>query len=313
MVISSQLAETRAFNAEIERILASQPPIDTLAPEVIRQARREGRGIFPGPVHLPQARDISIPTRAGSIPARALAPQDRDPAGVYLHFHGGGHTLGAHDMQDPLLWELVENTGLLVVSAGYRLAPEHPYPAGPDDCEDAAVWLLDRGAAELGAPPRFTIGGDSAGAHLCAVTLLRLRDRHGIRGAFAGANLIYGVYDVGMTPSQRLWGDRNLVLSTPIIRWFGDNFTGDRDLEQRRDPDISPLYADLHDMPPALFQVGTMDALLDDSMFMEARWRAAGNHAELQVYEEALHGFVAFDIGVAVAARQAQYAFLRGV
>ncbi len=313
MVVSSQLAETRAFNAEIERILAGQPPINTLTPEVIRQARREGRGIFPAPIHVPQARDISIPTRAGSIPARVLAPQDREPAGVYLHVHGGGHTLGAHDMQDPLLWKLVENTGLVAVSAGYRLAPEQPYPAGPDDCEDAAVWLLERGAAELGAPPRFTIGGDSAGAHLGAVTLLRLRDRHGIRGAFAGANLIYGVFDVGMTPSQRLWGDRNLVLSTPIIRWFADNFTGDRDLEQRRDPDISPLYADLHDMPPALFQVGTMDALLDDSMFMEARWRAAGNHAELQVYEEALHGFVAFDISVAVAARQAQYAFLRSV
>lgn len=309
----SQLEETRAFNAELQRLISTQPSIHTLPPEVTRNARRRGRGIFPPPVYLPQARDITIPTRGGSIPARVLAPEGREPAGVYLHIHGGGWTLGAHDMQDPLLWELVEQTGMAVVSAGYRLAPENAYPAGPDDCEDAALWLLERGTRELGAPDRRVIGGDSAGGHLSALTLLRLRDRHGVRGAFAGANLVYGAFDLGMTPSQRLWGERTLVLSTPVIDWFAGCFLQERDREQRRDPDISPLYADLRDMPPALFQVGTLDPLLDDSLFMEARWRAAGGSATLQLYEEAAHGFTVFAIGVAVAARQAQYDFIRSV
>ena len=88
-------------------------------------------------------------------------------------------------------------------------------------------------------------------------TLLRLRDRHGITGAFAAAVFQYGSFDLSMTPSQRLWGERNLVLSGPIISWFLDQFLPTQDREQRRDPDISPLFADLSGMPPAIFTVGT--------------------------------------------------------
>jgi len=151
---TSTLEETRALNAQIERELSTQPSVDTLPPEVTRRARREGRGIFPPPVFLPQARDLHIPGRGGDIPLRILAPQTGAPTGVYLHLHGGGWTLGDHDLQDGALWELVEATGMAAVSVGYRLAPEHPYPAGPDDCEDAALWLVDRGASTGGARPR---------------------------------------------------------------------------------------------------------------------------------------------------------------
>jgi acetyl esterase/lipase len=309
----SPLEETRALNAEIERLLSTLQQVHTVPPEVTRRARREGRGIFPPPVFLPQARDLRIPGRGGDITLRVLTPETSAPAGVYLHLHGGGWTLGAHDMQDGALWELVEATGMAAVSVGYRLAPEHPYPAGPNDCEDAALWLIERGAAELGAPARLAIGGESAGGHLSAVTLLRLRDRHGITGAFAGANLVFGAFDLSMTPSQRAWGERNLILSTPIIRWFADNFLPRHDAEARRRPDVSPLYANLRDMPRALFQVGTLDPLLDDSLFMEARWRAAGAATALGVYEEAVHGFTAYSISVAVAARQGQYEFLRSL
>jgi acetyl esterase/lipase len=156
-----------------------------------------------------------------------------------------------------------------------------------------------------------TIGGDSAGGHLSSVTLLRLRDRHAITGAFAAANLIYGAFDLSMTPSQRLWGERNLILSTPILHYFGDMFLPGLGEEARRDPDISPLYADLRDMPPALFTVGTMDPLLDDSLFMHARWAASGAPAELRTWPEAIHGFNAFPLRVTAAARAEQYAFLR--
>jgi acetyl esterase len=312
MDAKSQVDQTRAFNAQLQQVLRTQPSLHTEPPETTRAARRDGRSVFPAPVFLPQARDVQIPTRRGTILGRVLAPEGA-PTGVYLHIHGGGWVLGDHDMQDSLAWELVQATGMIAVSVGYRLAPEHPYPAGPDDCEDAALWLLDGGARELDAPARYTIGGESAGGHLAVVTLLRLRDRHGIRGAFAGANLIYGVYDLSMTPSQRNWGERNLILSTPIMQWFGDQFLGNRDAEGRRDPDISPLYADLHDMPPALFEVGTADPLLDDTLFMEARWRSAGGATQLHVYEEAAHGFTAFPLAVSVDARQQQYQFLRSV
>jgi acetyl esterase/lipase len=304
------LAETRAFNVALEALLATAPSVDKLPLDVVRRARREGRGPFPPPVFLPSARDVMIPGRGGEVRLRVIAPPGPSK-GAYLHMHGGGWTLGDADMQDPALLGLATATGLTAISVGYRLAPEHPYPAGADDCEDAARWLLDRGARELGVPTdRLTLGGESAGAHLAALTLLRLRDRHGVRGAFRAANLVFGAFDMSMTPSSRLWGDRNLVLSDAIIRFFGDCFLPGVDLEARRAPDVSPLYADLRDLPPAIFTVGTLDPLLDDSLFMAARWRAAGARTELRVWPDAIHGFTGFPLAMARAATAAQLAFL---
>jgi acetyl esterase/lipase len=200
---------------------------------------------------------------------------------------------------------------LTVVSVNYRLAPENPYPAGPDDCEAAALWLLgDEGRAAVGADGPRAIGGDSAGGHLAVSTLLRLRDRHGITGAFDAAVLQYGGFDLSMSPSQRLWGDRNLVLSGPIIAWFADQFLPGLDREQRRHPDISPLFADLAGMPPAIFTIGTADPLIDDTLFMEARWRAAGHATELRIWPEAPHGFISLPMTVADVALAAEHDFL---
>jgi acetyl esterase len=310
------LAETRRFNAELERLIATMPPVNTVSPQEARRARREGRGIFPAPVFLPDARTIEIQGPAGVIPLRVIAAGEQvageQAAGVLLHIHGGGWTLGENDMQDPRLARVARDTGMTVVSVGYRLAPEHPYPAGPDDCEAAALWLVgERGRAAVGSEGPLAIGGDSAGAHLAATTLLRLRDRHGITGAFAAALLQYGAFDLSMTPSQRLWGERNLVLSTPIIEWFAGNFLPDQGREQRREPDISPLYADLAGMPPAIFTIGTQDPLLDDSLFMAARWRAAGALGELRIWPEAPHGFLSLPMTVADAALAVEHDFLR--
>jgi acetyl esterase len=304
-------AETRAFNAELERQIAEMPSVHTQPPEVARRARREGKGIYPTPVFLPEAKTIHIDGPAGSIPLRLIKPAEREPAGALLHFHGGGWTLGENDMQDPRLLALAQETGLAVVSVGYRLAPEDPYPAGPEDCEAAALWLLTPEGREAAGGGPLVIGGDSAGAHLAALTLLRLRDRHGITGAFRAALFQYGAFDLSLTPSQRLWGDRNLVLSGPIIGWFADQFLPGYDREQRRDPEISPLYADLRDMPPAIFTIGTEDALLDDSLFMEARWRMAGAPTELRIWREAPHGFLNLPMRVAEVALAAEYDFLR--
>ena len=226
--------------------------------------------------------------------------------GVYLHIHGGGHVLGSEDMMDPALDTLANRAGAVVVSVGYRLAPEHPYPAGPDDCEAAAVWLVENARREFGSE-RLAIGGESAGAHLCAVTLVRLRDRHGAT-PFCGANLVYGIYDLTFTPTVRNWGERILVLSTPIIEWFSNHFVPDK--SKRGSPDVSPLYADLRRLPPALFTIGTLDPLLDDSLFMASRWSAAGNRAELAVYPGGVHGFNLFPMPLAEAANRRCQAFV---
>jgi len=167
--------------------------------------------------------------------------------------------------------------------------PNTPTPTGPDDCEAAALWLVENAKSEFGAD-NIVIGGESAGGHLSVSTMLRMRDKHGYT-AFKGANLLYGVYDLSMTPSQANWGERVLILSTPIMAWFYDHYVPEN---LRRDPDVSPIYADLTGMPPALFSVGTLDPLLDDTLFMHARWGAAGIKSELEVYPGAVRSFNGF-------------------
>jgi acetyl esterase len=231
----------------------------------------------------------TIPGPGGPLRLRTFVPKQVDA--VMLHIHGGGFVSGEPELTDLLHEILSTELNLAFVSVDYRLAPEHPYPAGPDDCEAAAVWLLEHAEAEYGAA-RLLIGGESAGAHLSACTLLRVRDRHDAIDRFCGANLVFGVYDISGTPSQRGVGVGPDILSVEQIEFFMELFTPGMSSEERRDPDVSPLYADLHDLPPALLTVGADDHLVDDTLFLADRWQLAGNHAELLVYPEAPHGCI---------------------
>jgi acetyl esterase/lipase len=237
-----------------------------------------------------RAVDRTIDGPAGPIRLRTLVPERVD--GVLFHIHGGAWMAGSPEMMDLLHEVLADSLNLACVSVDYRLAPEHPYPAGPDDCEAAACWLLEHARAELGSD-RLLIGGESAGAHLAAVTLLRLRDKHGAADRFLGANLLFGAYDLSRTPSQLGVG---IAPGTDILDGTGfplDLFLPGMTLEERRHPDVSPLYADLAGLPPALFTVGGSDHLVDDTLFMAARWELAGNATELIVYPDTPHGCIA--------------------
>jgi acetyl esterase len=300
--------DTAKLNDTLVDLMTGLPDWWNVGAEATREARQQGRGPFPAPIKSPRARTIVILGRDGNeIPLRLIAPAQ--PRGVYLHIHGGGWVLGAADLQDPMLEHIADNTGLAVASVEYRLAPEAPYPAGPDDCESAAAWLVKAAKAEFGSDV-LTIGGESAGAHLAAVTVLRLRDRYGYTG-FRGANFVYGAFDLSMTPSQRAFGDRRLVLRTIDMQQFYNAFLPT--IVDRRTPDISPLYADLKGLCPALFSVGTSDALLDDTLFMHARWVAAANETELAIYPGGAHGFTLFPNRLADEAATRSEAFLRQV
>ena len=301
-------AETAKLNSDMIQMLTGQPEWWIVGAAFMRAARRRGEGPFPAPVMSNRARNLTITGKDGNeIPLRVIAPAQ--PRGIYLHLHGGGWVLGGADMQDPMLERIADNTGQAVVAVEYRLAPEHPYPAGPDDCEAAAAWLVQNGKKEFGTDV-LTIGGESAGGHLTAVTILRMRDRHGYT-EFRGANIVYGAFDLSMTPSQRQFGNTRLVLRTIDMQQFYNAFLPT--IADRRVPDISPLYADLKGLCPALFSVGTKDALLDDTLFMHARWGAAGNDAELAVYPGGAHGFTLFPNNLSRAATTKMDAFLNRV
>jgi acetyl esterase/lipase len=219
--------------------------------------------------------------------------------GVYVHFHGGGMIAGSPELMDIPNQMLAKQHGIAIVSADYRKAPEHPFPAGPDDGVAVAGWVLENGAAEFGSP-RVLIGGESAGAYMTAAVALRVRDELGAIDRVLGLNLVFGVFDWGGAPSQRGLRphDGFDVLSPEGIDFFTECYLPGRSSEERRAPGISPAFADLRGLPPCLVSVGSCDHLVDDSLLFASRAAAAGVEVDLFVAPDMPHAFFAFDCGI---------------
>ena len=282
-------AAREQIRSEAKEFIAGFPADenDTGSPVERARARRAAESMMI--MRSEKGVDRMIAGSAGNLRLREFRPERAE--GAMLHIHGGGWMTGEPELTDLLNEALSASLNLAIVSVEYRLSPEHPYPAGPDDCEAAALWLIENATKEYGTD-RLVIGGESAGAHLSAVTLLRLRDRHGLADRFCGANLVFGAYDLDATPSAMGIGMEpgTDILDPADMRFMVEQFAPGMSSEQRRHPDLSPLYADLRGMPPALFMVGTADHLLDDTLFFADRWVVAGNQAELLVYPHAPHG-----------------------
>jgi acetyl esterase/lipase len=233
---------------------------------------------------------------------------------VYLHFHGGAMILGSPLLNDVSNADLASRLGLAVVSVDYRLAPEFPFPAGSDDCLAVARWLVEHAAAEFGTD-RLVVGGESAGGYFAALTLLRVRDELDAIDRFVGANLVFGAYDLGGTPATHGQRPSDVadILTLDTFAIVRECYLPGRTTDDTRVPEISPLYADLHGLPPALFTVGSADHLLDDSLFMAARWAAYGNESELAVYPDCVHAFTGFPMELAKRANERIDQFLARV
>lgn len=234
---------------------------------------------------------LRIPSGDGGVSVRILYPPGA-PRGVILDMHGGGWVVGSAGLNDHLNADLAAEAGLAVVSVDYRLLSE---PRGVlmqhalSDCMAAGRWLADNAAGRFGTD-RLFLSGQSAGAHLAALTGLALRDE-GRMGDFRGCVLVYGVYDLSGSPSVRAAGPDTLILNGPTLASDLGRLTPDRDEAGRRRPDISPLHADLGDLPPALFIAGDLDPLRDDSRLMAGAWRAEADLLEVPL---APHGFIHF-------------------
>jgi acetyl esterase len=285
--------ENRAFYAARAASRGTDSPPDPSTPEGLREVRAlevaRAKDIVSAMAPGPPVVEALAEVAGRRVPVRILAPESGTARGVYLDIHGGGFYMGCSARGDAHNRSLANALGIAVVSVDYRLAPEHPWPAAPDDCETAALWLLEEAESRFGTT-RLAIGGVSAGATLAMTTLLRLRDR-GVADPFVGAALQFGTYDMsGKTPAGRLLDGEF------FIRAYAGHVV------DRTNPDISPVYGDLRGLPPVLLVVGSLDILLEDNLVMAARLSAAGRGVGVRVYPESPHGFTLHPTTMANAA-----------
>jgi len=241
------------------------------------------------------------------VPLRILRPAGEIKA-VILDIHGGGWVIGNAQMGDRFNAARAKACGAAVVSVDYRLALRTPIADIIDDCLAAARWVLEDGLPEYRELPVFLVG-ESAGAHLAAATLLRLKAWPALLERVAGAVLFYGVYDLAGSPSVHAAGPDTLVLDGPAMAPAMRLLTPDMSDAERRRPPLSPLYGDLSGMPPAWMIAGDIDPLRDDTLQMAQRWREVAD-VELNLLPEAPHGFIHFPTRMAQLALARSHAWM---
>ncbi|KAB8211797.1 Alpha/Beta hydrolase protein [Aspergillus parasiticus] len=271
------------------------------SPADYRRAELDGTAGFAKPIFDSEAIDFFLPSSHGdhSILLRQFIPKGKGSKGVFLHFHGSGFCISSARLNDGYLRHLADTLSLTVVTVDYRKAPEDPFPAPLDDAIDAALFALSPDGEQKLRGPLTIIGGESAGAYLSVWVTLELRRRGiDVMSRIKGLVASYGLYDLTYLPSVRNYS-RRLVLSNEDTTRFIDTALPQDvfPLDVRKQPHLSPLYADLKGLPPALFLVGSEDPLLDDSVFLATKWGMAENETSLKIIPAAFHGFTLFAIG----------------
>lgn len=264
------------------KVFAEAPHPDARTAEGLALLREISSPPPPATVLTPIEQRIVGP--GGEIRLRVFIPEG-EPKGVVMRVHGGGFAAGRPEDDDAVNDVLARASQVVVISPDYRLVPDVTVREQIEDCVTAARWMIERYPTR-----KLLLGGISAGAHLAAATLIRLRREAGFE-RIVGAQLDSGVYDLSQTPSARRATGETPVLGRTILDSVVEISLPGWDSERRRDPSVSPLFADLAGMPPALLTVGELDPLVDDSAFLAARWELAGNEATLEIWPGCPHAF----------------------
>jgi len=238
------------------------------------------------PVH--QVENRRVPGDGGPIAVRVYRPSGAPSLPALIYFHGGGFVLGGLDMNDRPCRALANDSGCVVISVDYRLAPEHPFPAAVDDAFAVTAFVASR-AADFGVDPaRIAVGGDSAGGNLATVVALRARDSGGPSLAFQ--LLVYPLVDfTDESPSMREYGSGHF-LTTELMDYFADHYLP-RPID-RRQAWASPLHANLKQLPPALVLTAECDPLRDQGEAFAQRLQEAGVPTVLKRYDGMFHPFL---------------------
>jgi acetyl esterase len=241
------------------------------------------------PTPVAHVENRMVPGPDGDIPVRLYTPQGPGPFPVLIFFHGGGWVIGDLETYDELCRTLTNGAECIVVSVDYRLAPEHKFPAGPEDCYAATQWVATHATQLNGDPSRVAIGGDSAGGNLAAVVAQMARDREGPRLVFQ--LLIYPMTNfTADTPSLKENAE-GYLMTAEDIKWFLKQYLNNE--EEKKNPLASPmLVTDLSGLPPALIITAEYDPLRDDGELYGERLKEAAVPVTVSRYSGMIHAFV---------------------
>lgn len=252
-------------------------PTEELSVAGARKQAEDGAPVLFGPKESVAAiEEVEV----DGVPVRLYTPAAASGERLVVYFHGGGWVIGSLDTHDGSCRALANRSGSRVASAGYRLAPEHRFPAAVKDCWTVTRWAFDQKAA-------VAVAGDSAGGNLAAVMALRARDQ-GL--PLVGQALVYPVTDWQFDTASYARNAEGYGLTLPAMRWFWDHYLGGAD---GRHPEASPLRAEsLAGVAPALVVVCEFDPLRDEGVAYAERLREAGVPVRLSEYEGMIHGFI---------------------
>ena len=261
---------------ELYLALKSGPDRTKMSIEQLREAAETKARNNPVPADIAcEAVDV------GGAKAEWVSAPDAVTHKVLLYFHGGGYYRGSTNTVREMVSRMSRTSGLTVLNVGYRLAPEHPFPAAVDDALAAYGWLLESGVA----PGSIAVGGDSAGGGLTIALMLAMRDSG---KPLPGAGVCLSPW-VDLTQSGESYvtqADQDPAITKPYLDHAAEVYLNGADA---RGPLASPLFSDLKGLPPLLIQVGTAEVLLDDARRLADAARAAGVQVELDVWEGMVH------------------------
>ncbi len=270
--------------AGLIQLVEAGVPMHQQTPVDARAAFRKLAVDFRQPEHVVpvgSVDDTTVPGADGHLPARVYRPEGSGPFPTVALFHGGGFVIGDLDTHDNMARAICRDASAVVVSVDYRLAPEHPFPAGVEDAV-AVTRALQGRLDELGGDGRLAVAGDSAGGNLSAVVAQQVP---GLAAQF----LIYPATDGGGEYASRTENAEGYFLDVPTMLWFMDHYAPTADDDVR----FSPLRADtLAGLPPAVVVTAEFDPLRDEGEAYATALEKAGVEVVCRRYDGMIHGFM---------------------
>lgn len=261
--------------------------VDELVAESL--AMRATALLKPVPEPVERISHVTIPTPHGDLLARVFHPSGEGPHPVVLYFHGGGWVIANLDVYEPSCRALCNAADALVVSVAYRQAPEHPFPAAVEDAHAALQWVLQEASSLGGDPARVVVAGESAGGNLATVACVRATEEGGALPV--GQLLIYPVTDFRGGRASYAENEHTLPLHSGMMPWFAGHYLGEQQAELITHPWVSPLLADVRQLPPALVIGAEFDPLRDEGQEYAEKLTNAGVPTVYHLTDGVTHEF----------------------